>query len=601
VTAAGVAGWMLKPDPSQPLRRFAIVLPEGDQFSAPGRHMVAISPDGTRLVYVANQRLYIRTIDQLDATPIRGTEEGEEPGHARSPFFSPDGQWIGFWQSDQLKKISVNGGNPVVLCAALNPWGASWGADGMILFGQGPEGISQVSASGGQASVLLSIDSKTESAHGPQMLPGGKAVLFTLASSMTPQPNIAAFWDNAQIVIQSIDSGDRKVIVQGGSDARYVSTGHLLYVRQGTLFAVAFDPERLLTTGNPFPVADSIRQANSLNLGGINTGGIGGSTGAAQFAVSQDGLFAYVPQDAAAGAVRTLSWVDRQGRETALPVPDRAYVYPRISPDGTRVALDIRDQEQDIWVWDLGRETLTRFTFDPAADIAPIWTPDGHRIAFSRAGQGLFWAADGTGIAERLTESTTNPVPSAFSRDGKRLAFYEGTALQTIGIKVLDLEEKRAVDLVVQPKVAAQNADISPDGRWLAYQSNESGQLEIYVRPFADAQGGKWQVSRAGGSRPLWARSGRELFYLAPPAQSATGVAMMAVPIEPGPAFRAGNPTKLFGGSYFAALNGRTYDVSSDGQRFLMVKDKTTSPRIANRIIVVENFFEELKRRAPIN
>ncbi len=191
-------------------------------------------------------------------------------------------------------------------------------------------------------------------------------------------------------MIQSIDSGDRKVIVQGGADARYVSTGHLIYVRQGTLFAVPFDPGRLLTSGNPFPVADGIRQATNLGLGGVNAGGIGASTGAAHFAVSQDGLFAYVPQDAAAAAVRTLSWIDRQGRDTALPVPDRAYVYPRISPDGTRVALDIRDQEQDIWVWDLGRETLTRFTFDSAADIAPVWTPDGRRIAFSRAGQGLF-------------------------------------------------------------------------------------------------------------------------------------------------------------------------------------------------------------------
>ena len=184
-TAAGVAVWMLKPEPSPPIRRFAIVLPEGDQFSATGRHIVAISPDGTRLVYVANQRLYIRTIDQLDATPIRGTEEGGAD-FARSPFFSPDGQWIGFWQGGQLKKVSVNGGAPVVLCAALNPWGASWGANGTILFGQGSQGISQVSASGGQASVLVSVDSKTESAHGPQMLPGGKAVLFTLASSITP-------------------------------------------------------------------------------------------------------------------------------------------------------------------------------------------------------------------------------------------------------------------------------------------------------------------------------------------------------------------------------------------------------------------------------
>jgi serine/threonine-protein kinase len=436
------------------------------------------------------------------------------------------------------------------------------------------------------------------------MLPGGKAVLFTLASSSAPQANVAAFWDNAQVVVQSLDSGQRNVVVQGGADARYVSTGHLLYVRQETLFAVPFDPVRLLTTGTPFPVADNIRSATNLGLGGVTTGGIRSTTGAAHFAVSEDGLLAYVPLDAAADAVRTLSWVDRQGRDTALPAPDRAYVYPRISPDGTRVALDIRDQEQDIWVWDLARETMTRFTFDPAPDIAPVWTPDGRRIAFSRAGQGLFWAAEGTGIVERLTESATNPVPSTFSRDGKGLVFSEGSAPLTNGIRLLDLELKQAIDLVMQAMVTAQNADISPDGRWLAYQSNESGQPEIYVRPFPDVQGGRWQVSRAGGTRPLWARSGRELFYLAPPGQSAGGgaesdVAMMAVPIEPGSVFRALNPTRLFGGPYFTGLNGRTYDVSADGQRFLMIKDKTAGAVSASRrIIVVENFFEELKRRA---
>ncbi len=376
-TVTGFAVWRLKPEPSRPIRRFAIVLPGGDQFSGILRHLLAISPDGTRLAYVANERLYLRMMDQVDATPIPGTEEGGATNHARNPFFSPDGQWIGFWQGGQLKKVSVSGGAPVVLCAAENPWGASWGADGTILFGQGPKGISQVSDSGGPASALVSIDSKTEAAHGPQMLPGGEAVLFTLRSSAAQSNQDTTSWDNAQILVQSLDSGRRTVVVQGGTDARYVSTGHLIYVRAGTLLAVPFDPVRLVTTGNPTPVADGIRQADA-TVAGVPGGG--GAAGAAQFAVSQDGLFAYIPRDTATGGVRGLTWVDRQGRETSLPVPDRAYSYPRISPDGTRIALDIRDQEQDIWVWDLGRETLTRLTFDPAPEVFPLWTPDGKRI-----------------------------------------------------------------------------------------------------------------------------------------------------------------------------------------------------------------------------
>ena len=282
------------------------------------------------------------------------------------------------------------------------------------------------------------------------MLPGGKAVLFTLRSSAAQSNQDTTSWDNAQVLVQSLDSGRRTVVVQGGTDARYVSTGHLIYVRAGTLLAVPFDPVRLVTTGNPTPVADGIRQADN-TVAGVPGGGR--AAGAAQFAVSQDGLFAYIPRDTAAGGVRGLTWVDRQGRETSLPVPDRAYSYPRISPDGTRIALDIRDQEQDIWVWDLGRETLTRLTFDPVAEVFPLWTPDGKRIVYARAGQGLYWrAADGTGAAERLTESTKNSFPTAFSRGGTHLVFNAEPGSEYI-IRMLSLEGKRTVDLHAQPMV----------------------------------------------------------------------------------------------------------------------------------------------------
>ena len=441
---------------------------------------------------------------------------------------------------------------------------------------------------------------------GRRCFPGGKAVLFTLASSATQSqsnPSTDSFWNDAQIVVQSLDSGQKKVVAQGGADARYVPTGHLVYVRQGTLFAVPFDPERLETTGIPFPVADGVRQAID--------GAIGGSR-PVQFPLTPVQLtspylttgclhtFHKTPPPQAHG-----HWSGSIARDAKhrFPFPI-ANVYPRISPDGTRVALDIRDQEQDVWVWDLSRETLTRITFDPATDISPVWTPDGQRIVFSRASQGLFWqTADGTGEIERLIESTTNPLPAAFSQDGMQLVFHEGTSPQTVHIQTLSVKDKATVDLLAQAMVQLRNGSLSPDGRWLAYQSDESGQFEIYVGPSPMCRAGDGRFREPAAVVRPGPRNGRELFYLAPPAQTASGgaseVAVMAVAIETGSGFRAGNPARLFAGQYFAGLLGRTYDVSPDGQRFLMIKDKTTSASSANRIVIVENFFEELKRRAP--
>jgi hypothetical protein len=435
----------------------------------------------------------------------------------------------------------------------------------------------------------LPLTRRGRSRSGRRCCLGGKAVLFTLASQQLAASALTTAWDNAEIVVQALDSGKRTVVVRGGADARYVATGHIVYVRHGTLLAIAFDPARGTAIGNPVPVVDGIRQAAA--EGGV--GGVGGaSTGAAHFTVSQNGLLAYVPQDAVVVA-RTLVWVDRQGRETPLPVPDRAYVYLRLSPDGTRVALDIRDQEQGIWTWDLNRDHLTRVTFDPAADTSPMWTPDGLRIVFAKYGQGLFSkAADGTGAEERLTESGSAGPPYAFSGDGTRLVFNDQTS-QGFHIKMLSLEDKSAVDLTARPMVSEWSAGISPDGRWLVYQSDESGRSEIYVRPFPDVQGGRWQVSRAGGTRPVWARSGHELFYLA------SGGTVMAVPIESTSGFRAGDPSKLFAGPYFTEFSGSSYDVSPDGQRFLMIKTAGSAVTNTPRIIVVENWFEELKRLVP--
>jgi len=325
----------------------------------------------------------------------------------------------------------------------------------------------------------------------------------------------------------------------------------------------------------------------------------------------------YVPTDAVGGFPRprrTLVWVDREGREAPLKAPPRAYVYPRLSPDGTRVALEIRDQENDIWIWDLARETLTRLTFGPAPEFYAAWTPNGQAVIFSSGPsppgmivgpRNLFRrAADGTGTVEQLTKDTAvQQLPYAVTPDGSGLIFAQQRAAtpETPG----DLGDLMLLPLVgggpalplVQTRFVEANGELSPDGGWLAYQSDESGQFEIYVRPFPNVTTGKWQVSTSGGTRPLWARNGRELFYVSIGA-------LMTVPLTTGSAFAAGTPSKLLGGLYFYGAPGRTFDVSPDGRRFLMIKESGSAadaPPPSARLILVQHWFEELKRRVPTN
>jgi serine/threonine-protein kinase len=422
---------------------------------------------------------------------------------------------------------------------------------------------------------------ENELGHGPQMLPDGKTVLFTLSTSTS--------WDEAQIVTQSLETGERRVLIEGGTDARYVPTGHLVYALGETLLAVPFDLERLDVTGGSVPVVEGVARASGFR------------TGAAHASFSDSGSLVYVRGLAQANA--RLVWVDREGREEALAAEPRAYTYPRISPDGSQVALDVRDQESDIWVWDLARETLRRLTFDPGADRLPIWTPDGQRVAFGSGRDGtinLFWkAADGTGTVERLTESENAQHSYVFSPDGKQLVYREIHPQRGSDLGVLSLEGDGSFGLLLVTEFSEQNAEISPDGRRLAYQSNASGQHEIYVRPFPGVDEGRWQISTGGGIKPVWAPDGRELFYVNPDGQ------LMAVSVRIDPSVTFGSPEVVFEESYFDPLaggGGRTYDVSPDGERFLMIKaDAAGDEAAAPELILVLNWFEELKRLVPTN
>jgi serine/threonine-protein kinase len=566
-----------------PVARIAVAMKEGTGAGRTGGDRdIAISRDGTRIAYVgANGALFLRSLAQLDALPIAGL------GGARGPFFSPDGQWIGFTDGRLLRKVAVSGGTPITICpVGSNGRGATWLDDDTIVFATNDPatGLWRVPAGGGKPVALTTPDHRTESGHlWPDAVPGTHTVLFTISSAPRPL-------ENPRTALLDLDTGKEVVLLQGGSDAHYLSTGHILYVAPGapgiaaTVRAVGFDLARRTMKGQVVDVASV-----------VSSGPLAGN-----FDVSRSGTLVYEP---ALSGGRTLTWVDRQGHEEPISAPARAYLYPRLSPDARRLALDIRDEESDIWIWEFARQTLTRLTTDPSPDRFPVWTADGHDILFTSERDGppniYRQSADGTSPAERLTNGPNTQAPMSVTPDGRSLVVRESAPLAAL--MLLPLFGTRQMKPLVKTPFIAQNGEVSPNGRWLAYEANDSGTFQIYVRPFPDVEAGRWQVSNGGGTQPLWSRDGQELFFLAPMG------AVMAIRLERGADWSAAPPARLLyrrpnTGEGPGAIGGaaRTYDVAPDG-RFLSIGSSLQPMAGAGiGLVVVTNWFEELKTRVPV-
>jgi len=587
---ATAAIWVLmrsSPTQSRPARFSVTVAERSLDLLGPDRN-VAISADGTRLVYTSNAErsgLHVRAIDQLEPLRLDGTSG------AQWPFLSPDGQWIGYHfrtgaSSGELRKIPITGGPAITLCHVGGTlWGASWGPNDTIIFAttERSTGLFSVSATAGEPTVLTHPEPRQgEFDHVmPVVLPGGRAVLFTVLAQRNAN-------EASRIMALDLTTGHQKELIRGGSQAEYVATGHLVYAAAGALRVVRFDAARLEVLSDPVPVVEGVLTKRS---------------GTAVFSVSASGGLIYE-----AGRVdplsfnRTLVWVDRQGREEPTNAPPREYVYPRVSPDGTKVAADIRDEENHIWIWNAAARTLGRLTFDPVPDGYPVWTLDGKRILFhsQRSGRQHLHSlqADGIGDMEQLTQDSNPLAATSLTPDGRQLVATQSATKTGSDLVLVRLDATPRVEPLISTSFDEENGEISPDGRWLAYESNELGQSEVYVRPFPHVNGGRWQVSIGGGRQPLWAPGGHELFYIAPRQR-----ALIAVSVEPSAGFRAGKSAKVFETSpYLTSGAGRSYDVSRDGQRFLLVKNAPVPPpsgQSATALTVVLNWSEELKRLAP--
>ena len=582
----GFAGWNLKPPEPRPVSRFAYDLPESHQFSNSAWPALAVSADGSQFVYSTTKGLYLRSMGEVNARLIPGTEE-----NLAVPFFSPDGQSIGYVSiaDGQLKRLAVSGGAPVTLTDALVVFGASWGLDDTIVYGQ-PDGIWRVSANGG-APVRIVATEENQSAAGPQVLPGGAWVLFTLAIGTG-----ADRWDEAQIVVQSLESDERKVLIEGDADARYVPTGHLVYALGNVLYAIAFDADSLTVSGGPVPVVQGVRRAPA------------GTTGLADFSFSNQGSLVYVsgaplPND------RTLALVDRNGVVEPLSVPPAQYLTPRLSPDGEKLVVQTAEDEGSVlWIYDLSADTqIQQLTFE-GDNHRPVWTPDSQRVTFSSDRDGtmsLYWMpVDGSEVPERLTtaEDGTSHWLGSWSPDGQTLLFNVQRDLVTDwDIWTLSGNGRETQSLYDTPGTIYLGAELSPDGQWLAYGAGPTAPaVDIYVDPFPPT-GSRRRISQDGGYWPLWSRDGHELFYRS--VATGAGITLRSVDVVTEPDFAFSNEQTLPIDGFIVVSTYRDYDITPDDERLVMVfpADQTEGGKSSRpQINIVLNWHQELLDRVSV-
>jgi serine/threonine-protein kinase len=593
LAASTAALWITRPVPwAGHVVRYFYTLPKDQDFTRTGHQVLAISHDGSKLVYVANKQLYLKSIGEVEAKPIPGTNQDPD-----TPIFSPDGQWIAFYVAEErkLKKIPLAGGASVTLAEMIDtPFGASWAANDQILIGRGTKGIVSVPSGGGKPETVITAKSG-EALNEPELLPNGQDVLFgagtadaaARAAAGTPLSRL----DSSQIVVQNLQSGTRKVVVQAGSEVHYIPTGLLIYTIGGTVYAVPFDLKKLQVTGGPVPVLEGVRRA------------FGAQTAATFLSFSDDGSLIWV---AGSGdeTLRILALVDRSGSRKVLSLPHAGYDMPRISPDGKHLAVGIRDSKDfNIWIYDLdGNASIRRLTFG-GNNQSPAWTPDSKRIAFrsDRDGEGIYWqAADGSGAAERLIATDKGNIydmPLEWTPDGKTLVFYiaRGPAGAGSGVWTLGLDgEPKPQPLFTSASRNMRRTSSSPDGRWIAYSSNEEGDFSVYVQPFPPT-GAKYKVSaKEVADSPLWTPDGKQIVF-------ASAQRLMSVDVKTVPSFSFSEPKAL--PIEIENTQGRPYDITRDSKQFLVMQhpDESATPeKTSPQINVVLNWFRELQERVPV-
>ncbi len=567
---------------ARPVMRFSIESPMGDALGGTWYWYpsLAISEDGSQIAYVGHRggesQIYARGIGEMTARAVPGTEGAD------MPFFSPDGQWLGIYSGGMIKKVPLAGG-PTVTIARTAFKGGTWGPDDNIYFANGA-GLLKVAATGGEPQKVTNLDIKRREVDQvfPELLPGGKALLYTARTMEQPS------FDEADIAAVNLRTGERKILVKQGTDPHYVSSGHVLFMRAGVLLAAPFDAENLEIKGAAVPVVEKILENPRI--------------GAGQYAISKDGLLVYIPGGVTYGE-HELVFVDKAGNAKPLTADKRPYEDFTVSPDGKYIAATIEGPVTNTWVHDIARDTETRFNFG-IENRDPAWSADGKHIAYSGYKDGkyaVFWKPiDGSTPEETLILSDKNVDAWFFSPDGGTLLYaeYQFSGEQNIG--ALPLHDREHARMIFPAEYDVEWAILSPDGKWIAYDSIESGKPEVYVAPYPAIEP-RERISTNGGLHPLWAPDGRELYYRtgASPEELeqralAQKTLVMAVSIDTKPAFKAGQPRLLFEGPYFES--GHDIAVTPDGKGFVLIResDTQTGPR---EMQVVVNWLEELKLR----